>query len=140
MDDLRRAKELLKADGCTCALVLGDYEKTSNRNGIAPLLELLGDGVDKAGSSVADKIVGKAAALLYALMGVKRVYAEVLSEAGREILFAYEIEAEYDTLTDRILNRKGDGPCPMEKAVENCSDPAAAKEILTATLERLRKG
>ena len=140
MDDLSRAKELLKAGGYTCALVLGDYEKTSNRNGIAPLLELLDDGVDKTGSSVADKIVGKAAALLYALMGVKRVYAEVLSEAGREVLDGHNIEVEYGTLTDKILNRKGDGPCPMENAVKDCSDPLEAKKILTATLERLRKG
>ena len=139
MDDLLRAKELLKADGCTCALVLGGYEKSSSRSGIAPLLELLEDGVDKAGSSVADKIVGKAAALLYALMGVKRVYAEVLSEAGRAVLNSHGISVEYSTRTDRILNRKGDGPCPMEKAVENCSDPLEAKKLLTETLERLRK-
>ena len=140
MDDLSKAKELLKAGGITCALVAGDYEFISNRNGIAPLLELLDDGVDKSGGSVADKIVGKAAALLYALMGVKRVYAEVLSEAGRETLLAHGVEVEYGTLTDKILNRTGDGPCPMENAVKDCSDPIEAKKILTATLERLRRG
>ena len=140
MDDLSRAKEILKSDGCTCALVRGDYVKSSSRNGIAPLLELTDDGVDKSGGSVADKIVGKAAALLYALMGVKRVYAEVLSVAGREVLNSRGIYVEYATLTDKILNRKGDGMCPMEQAVKDCSDPVKAREILSATLEKLRKG
>lgn len=140
MDDLERAKELLQTDGCTCALVIGDCEKISRNKGIAPILELTNDGTDKTGGSAADKIVGKAAALLYALMGVKRVYAEVLSEEGKKVLDSRGIAVEYGTLTDKILNRKGDGTCPMEQAVANCSDPMEAREILAATLEKLRKG
>lgn len=84
--------------------------------------------------SVADKIVGKAAALLFIKMKVSSVYGSVMSEKARDIFLHYNIPFFYKTLTKEIINRRGDDLCPMEKAVENVNDPEKAYVILTDTV------
>lgn len=39
----------------------------------------------------------------------------------------------------RIINRKGDGLCPMEKAVLDIDDPLQAKEAILARLAEMKK-
>ncbi|MBQ9481796.1 MAG: DUF1893 domain-containing protein, partial [Clostridia bacterium] len=63
MNDISRAKKLL-ADSITCALVKGEEVYLSERSGIAPMMGFIGSEIDLAGFSAADKIVGKAAAML----------------------------------------------------------------------------
>ncbi len=134
-NDLDRAKALLKRGGYTCALVKGEKTLVSGKRGVAPLLELIDEGKDLNGFAAADKIVGKAAAMLYAYMGVKEVYGEVLSTAAAEFLRAHGIAAQCGVSTERIRNRRGDGICAMERGVENISDPVLA---VAALREKLR--
>lgn len=139
MNDLERAKKLLKG-AVTCAFVKGAQERTSVLTGIRPLMELLDGGETLEGYSAADKIVGRAAAFLYVRLGVAAVYAEVLSAKGEEILKKYGIPYEYREFTENIINRTGDGPCPMEAATEKISDPKEAEEVLRAKLASMRGG
>lgn len=83
-----------------------------------------------------DKIVGKAAALLYALMGIEALYAEVLSEGAEDVLRRFRILTEYEKIVPAIINRKGDGICPMEEAVKETEDPLSAFEILQKRIGR----
>ena len=106
----------------------------SKESGIRPLLQVIHSEMDVKGCYAADKIVGKAAALLYAYMGVSEVYAEVLGKEGRAVLESRGIRVSYRTLTDRIINRRGDDICPMEKTVKDISDPG---EALCALEEKL---
>lgn len=99
---------------------------SGKERGIRPLLELIGRGEDMRGAVAADKIVGKAAALLYAYMGIQELYAGVLSESGLAVLREYGIAVQFGTLAERIINRAGTGICPMEETVENIAEPAAA--------------
>ena len=95
----------------------------SNDSGIKPVLMPMNDDIHLfKGLSVADRIIGKASAMLLALSGVSYVYAHVLSEAGRQILEKYGIEYEYGELAEYIVNRKGDGMCPMEMTVKDIDD------------------
>ena len=55
---------------------------SSTERGVKPLLDFIENGPNLRGFSAADKIVGKAAALLYVLLGVKEVYAPVMSETA----------------------------------------------------------
>lgn len=91
------------------------------------------------GSSVSDKIVGKAAALLYSYLEVKSVYAAVMSKKGREVLLRYGIEAESDVLTEEIRNRAGDGICPMEAAVADIEEPSEAVTAIKNKIAALKK-
>lgn len=138
MTDIERAREGLA--GNTVCLVKGGEVYKSDRRGIAPLLRFIASGTDFTGFSVADKIVGRAAALLYAYMGVTEVYAEVLSRAAQKALIDNKIAYGYGTLTDRIVNRSGDGLCPMEEAVMTITDPSEALEALKMKLKSLQAG
>lgn len=100
------------------------YESTDR--GVKPLIAAIDSGVDYSGCDAADKIVGKAAANLYLLINVKSVRACVMTYAAKDILTANGIQCEADTFTDKIVNRNGDGPCPMETAVADADSPDAA--------------
>ena len=90
-----------------------------------------------SGFSAADKIVGKAAAMLYVLMGAEEVYAEVMSRAADGVFTSFGVAHSCETLVDFIVNRRGDGVCPMENAVKDITQPAQAVPALRATLNAL---
>lgn len=139
MNDQARAIEILKNFSHTCVLCRGEETWTSDRTGIAPMLDFLDRGIDLSGASAADRIVGKAAAMLFALAGVSSLYAEVLSERALPVLERYGIAVAWGTLTPAIINRRGDGPCPMETAVEEIDDPNEALNAIRATVAHLKK-
>ncbi|MBR0461936.1 MAG: DUF1893 domain-containing protein [Erysipelotrichaceae bacterium] len=136
MTDMEKARELL-TDDKTCVLVKDDRIYSSVRKGIAPLMGFLNEGIDIRGFSIADRIVGKAAASLYVLAGIKEAYGEVMSKAGAARLEEYHIPYTYGTLTERIINRKGDDICPMEKTVQDIDDPQDAYEALKEKIKSL---
>ena len=104
---LNKLKELLLAEGYTCVLEKDGKIFTSRERGIRPLIDWLDSGEDFRGGTAADKVVGKAAAFLYVRLGIRKLYAEVLAESGLSVLRAHAIEAEYGTLTLKIINREG---------------------------------
>jgi hypothetical protein len=75
---------------------------------------------------VADKIVGKAAAALMLLGGVKYVYASVISEPALALFGNSGVEVEYDEKVLFIENINKTGWCPMETA---CYDAKTPEEI-----------
>ncbi|MBE5730866.1 MAG: DUF1893 domain-containing protein [Clostridiales bacterium] len=121
-----------------CAVIKGDKKFTSTKRGIAPLIELAGSGEDYSGGFAADRKVGKAAALIYAHVGIRTLYAAVLSKAALSVLDRYGIEYAYGTLAEYIINRSGDGLCPMEQTVRNIDDPDEALIKLQETVQRLQ--
>ena len=130
MYDMQALRDMVEQGGFTCAIAKGEKLFTSTLRGIRPLLDLIGSGEDFSGGIAADKIVGRAAALLYAHMGIQEVYAGVLGEGGLAVLHKHNIAAQFGTLAERIINRVGTDICPMERASENISDPAEAYFIL----------
>ena len=134
-EDLSSAKALFGKGGYTCVAVRESTVYYGVKCGIAPLIDFINEK-NLEGFAIADKIAGKAAALLYAKMGLSAVYAEVLSVSGEEILKKYNIYYEYKTLTKNIINRRGDGLCPMEQAVENIADPDEAYKVLSAKIKK----
>lgn len=137
MRDLERARRLLEAEGFTCVLVRGDVIYTSRETGIRPMVGWLTRGVELSGFSAADRIVGKAAAMLFALAGVEAVHGQVLSQKGAAVLEERRIPYTCAVLAEEIINRQGTGPCPMELAVREIHEPAAALEAVKDTLARL---
>lgn len=125
----------------TCRIVRGEEEiYRSTERGIAPLIAIVDGGIDVAGAVAYDKIVGKAAALLYVLTGVGAVHAGVLSKAAARLFDENGIAYTYETLTENIINRKGDGVCPMEETVRDVDSPVAAYTVLKQKLRDMAKG
>ncbi len=140
MSDSERAKSLLANDpALTCVLCHGDTVYTSAARGISPMLDFADAGIALSGFAAADRIVGKAAAMLFVLAGVASVYASVITPEAVTLLASRGIPSEWETLSDRIVNRTGNGPCPMEAAVQNLSDPKLGEAAVRMTRERLRK-
>ncbi len=138
MNNLEKAKGLLKESKYTCVLCLEDTVYTSVEKGVSPMLGFINSGVDLKGFSAADKIVGKAVAMLFAFAGVTEIYADVISRSAMEFLDSSEISYSYKIVADSIINRKGDGICPMEQAVADISDKNEAYETIKLTLRKLR--
>ncbi len=121
--DLEQAKTLLKENNYTCVLCKDGQTYTSTERGVKPLLKWVESGQDFKGFSVADRIVGKAAALLYVLLGVHTVFAEVMSEDGTYTLARHGITPLCDTSVKEIRNRTNTGMCPMEEVVKGIAKP-----------------
>ncbi len=129
----------LEDENLTCIVQKDSRILTSKLRGIRPLLDWIEQGEDLHGACAADRIVGKAAAMLYVFMGVKGVFAEVLSESGLAVLRKYGIYAEYATLTPKIINREGTGLCPMEQTILTIDEPSAAYTALAKKAAELKK-
>lgn len=140
MTNLENAKKLLKNGGYTCVLCKDEQAYTSTKRGVAPMLEFIDNGTDLRGFSAADKVIGKAAAMLFCHAGIAEVYADVISKAAAEFLSANDIPFSYGTLAENIINRKGDGICPMEQVTANINNTDEAITAIKKRLEELRKG
>ncbi len=138
-EDQKRAKAELESGNYTCVICRRDEIYVDTQRGVKPLLDLLDNGVRLSGFSAADKVVGKATAMLYVLLGVVSVYTPVLSSPAKDILEKNGIEIYYEKEVERIKNRTGDGFCPMESAVSNIDKPHLAYPAIKRKLSELKK-
>ena len=138
-EDLKRAKDILLSGGYTCVICRQDQICTDTQRGVKPLIDLLDHGVRLSGFSAADKVVGKAAAMLYVMLGISALYAPVISAPAVDVLKSNGIELYYDTEVEAIRNRAGDGFCPMETLVKNINEPHIAYPAIKRKLAELNK-
>ena len=87
----------------------------------------------------ADKVVGRAAAFLYVLLGVDEVYALVISESAEQVFQQFGIAYTYNEKVAAIRNRAGDGFCPMEQAVLHIEEPSKALSAIKRRLSELQE-
>ncbi len=138
--DLTKAIETLNGGSYTCVLCKDNAIYTSAERGVKPLIGWLDGNIDLKGFSAADKVVGKAAAFLYVLLGVKEVYARVMSEAAIRVFTENGIGCQYDESVKSIINRTKTGMCPMEETVKEISSPTDALTAVRSKLAQLSKG
>ena len=133
---IERAVDLLRSSDYTLAILTSSGEAiTSRERGVATLMRLLDEQPALLrGAVVADKVVGRAAAALFVVGGCRRLHTTVLSRAGEDMLRGSAVEYSYDTLTEAIINRRGDGLCPMEQATAVAETAAEAYAILKSKL------
>lgn len=139
-NELRKACSLLDTGDYTCVVCLDDRVYTATERGVKPLLNWVNCGTDLKGFSAADRVVGRATAFLYVLLGVKEVYARIMSRPAADVLTAYGIAVYPGTLVDGIINRKGTGPCPFEAAVMEITDAGQALEAIRRKMLQMQGG
>ncbi len=132
--DTIRAVDEMHKNGYSCVLCDGNSMYTSRETGVKPLVGFIESDIDFTGFCASDKIVGKATAMLYVILNVSEVYAEVMSEDGLQMLQKHGITAYYGTLVGEIQNRMKNDICPMDKAVGGLTEPA---EGLTAIKNKM---
>lgn len=121
-------KKILLENNHTIVIYKNDASVfVSNDRGVAPLMKLLKDNkLQLKDSIIADKVIGKAAALLMAYARVKEVYSPIISKPAIKVFERYNIKISYDKIVERIINRKGDGLCPMETLCLGIEKPEEA--------------
>lgn len=134
-----KAKKLLLEGDFTLVACSENETVTSSRRGVKPLLDMLDEGRSLKGFEAADRVVGRAAAFLYVLLSVESVHADIISEPAKKLLSAAGVSFSYDELVPVIINRTNTGLCPMESAVMDIDDPAAAEKAIRETLAKLMK-
>lgn len=126
--NINELKEILLKENHTIVIYKNDASVfISKDRGVVPLMKLLQeDKLQLIDSIVVDKVIGKAAALLMAFAGVKEVFTPTISSPAIEVLKNHDIKITFDNEVDRIINRKGDGLCPMETLCLDIDNPEEA--------------
>jgi hypothetical protein len=106
----------------------GETIYSSSERGVIPLLraiDLIGlEGL--RGSIVADKVIGKAAALLIIYFKASEAHAVLISSHAKELFLKMGLKHSYIRETPHILNRDGSDICPFERLVMDITEPEEA--------------
>ena len=141
MQDLDLAKKQLYDKELTLAIAKNGqviYQTDSHRiSGLIRAIETLGEQL--RGASVADRVAGKALALLCVYAGISNVYAEVLSRKAQEIFVENHVSFQWKQLVDNVLDTNKAGVCPFEKAATLISDPKDSYVAFKALLEKMKQ-
>ena len=128
MQNLQTAKKRLSEKSLTLSIVNDSeviFENASHGiSGFLEAIEKLGNRLK--GSSVADRVAGKAIALLCVYAEVEEVYAVTLSKGAKSVFEKHAVYHEWKNLVENILRIDKTGICPFEKLVTEISNPKEA--------------
>jgi len=140
MNDLEKAKIQLSQKQLTLVIVKNGeilFETQFHRiSGFLTAIEQLGKNLENA--SIADKVVGKAVALLCVYARVKAVYTETLSSEAKSLFEENGVPYEWEEMVETILDDKKQDMCPLEKEATNITDPKEAYVRFKALQQKLR--
>lgn len=105
-------------------VVYSDTVYTFNNRGVSDLYAILQNTPDiLKGAAVADKVVGKGAAAMMLLGGVRQLHADIISEPALKLFDTSSVIVTFDRKVPYIINRKGDGMCPVETLCMSADTP-----------------
>lgn len=135
MDELIK---LLHEGPYSCVIKNGEI-RTFTQRGVADLYDLLNaNPAFLHGAQVADKVIGKAAAALMVLGGVREVYTDIVSEPAFALLQRAEIRTDCMQVVPRIRNRARTGWCPLETLCYEEDSLEKLYSIIHDFVERMR--
>lgn len=121
MGDLKLAREILYTQDKKLVIAKdNEIIYSSDENGIKPLFlayKSLNNNI--RGASCADRVVGKAASMIYKNLNIKSLYCDIISEVGKKILEDMGIEVTSVQVVEYIKNRDKTDMCPVEKLALN---------------------
>ena len=135
-DLIAEMREQLRGGATLVVAHDGVIAAVDRARGLAPLVAAYDAGSLK-GAVVVDRVVGRAAAAVYALAKARKVVAPVAAEGAAELCAAHGVKLVADRTVPAIRNRQGDGDCPMELAVRGVDEPAKMLSEIRKTIERI---
>lgn len=133
--------DYLFAEKCSCVIRNGNDIRVFHDRGIKDLFRLLKE--ERAfldGAFVADKVVGKGAAALMILGGVKEVYADIVSRPALALLNEARIRTDYTLVVAHIVNRTQTGICPVEQLCDGCATAQTCLPLIERFIEHMKNG
>lgn len=129
---------MLDSDDCRGVARSADGKlKVFRRRGVADLFRLVTETPDfLRGASVADRVIGRGAALLMIKGGVTDVYARVISGGALSALRDAGVSVSFGSEVPHIINRIGTGVCPVEQLTASTSSPDEAYLLIKSFLEK----
>lgn len=137
MKDVELAKNILYDENQKLVVVKnGEIIFKSKDRGIKPMYILSTDmKVETKGASIADRVIGKGAAMLCTYLNIEEVYGELMSESGINVLHKSNIKYTIKESCEFIQNRDKTDLCPIEKRSLDIEDP----EILLKRIKSFLK-
>ena len=135
MTDLEKAKDYFYSQKASMVLCKDDEKFITQEKGLTPLINLIESGDDYFEYSACDKVVGRAAAFLYVLLGVKEIHAKVMAKLAIQILDKAEIKYSADEFVDTILDDQLKDTNPLEEVVLRSGSANNALRDLKAFLK-----
>lgn len=130
--------EILRREKCSLVVKNHGIVTTYSKPGVRDLEHLLDlDPEMLHGATIADKVIGKAAAAMVVVGGVKELYAEVMSKKAIPFLEEAGIAYTYGTLVDTI-KEEGDR-CQLEKITAPASTPEETVALLRTHFEEKKR-
>ena len=130
--------EILRREKCSLVVKNHDIVTTYSKPGVRDLEYLLDHDPEMLhGATIADKVIGKAAAAMVVMGGVKELYAEVMSKRAIPFLEEAGIAYTYGTLVDTI-KEEGDR-CQLEKITAPATPPEETVALLRAHFEEKKR-
>lgn len=116
---------VLDANGYSCVVRNRGITTSYTQHGVRDLLALQ-DGDRLEGAVMADKTIGRAAAWLLVAGKVREVYTHTVCTPAREILENAGIVLHADNEVPYIVNKQGDGQCPLDSRLTEVTDLSVA--------------
>lgn len=135
MSNLDKIKEILHDKKAALVVCYSNGEiKEYYQNRVKDIKEILKEN-NKAleNAIVADKVIGKVAASLLTVAGVKEIYTDVISELAIPVLEDNQVKYEFEEKVEYIRNNDNTGMCPMENKYKDEQD---IKKIYKEMLEK----
>lgn len=139
MTDLDLAKEKLVSDDLAiCIIKDGEAIYTSKEKGIYPIYNAYISMKDAlAGASIADRVIGKAAAMICKSANIKSLYSVIITDQALELLEG--INREYSKTVPYIKNRDKTDLCPIEKISRTTDDTDVLIEGIEVFLKKVER-
>ena len=133
MSNLDKIKEILHDKKAALVVCYSNGEiREYYQNRVKDIKEILKEN-NKAleNAIVADKVIGKVAASLLTVAGVKETYTDVISELAIPVLEDNQVKYEFKEKVEYIKNNDNTGMCPMQNKYKDEIDiKKIYKEIL----------
>lgn len=130
--------EILRREKCSLVVKNHGIVTTYSKPGVRDLEYLLDHDPEMLhGATIADKVIGKAAAAMVVVGGVKELYAEVMSKKAIPFLDDAGIIYTYGTLVDTI-KEEGDR-CQLEKITAPATTPEETVALLRTHFEKKKR-
>lgn len=130
---------LLHTGGYSCVIANEGKIRTFTQRGVADLYDLLTREPEfLKGALIADKVVGKGAAALMILGGIKELYTDVVSSNAMDLFQTSDVKVDFVQEVPFIWNCDHTGWCLVETMCSEEESAEAILQLIRGFLERIK--
>ena len=130
--------DTLNAQGLSLIVRNHGVETTYTQHGVRDLYDLQSTSILK-GAAVADKVIGKGAATLMIVGGVRYATTNTISQEALQMLQQEGVEVTYQQVVAQIPNHDNTGECPLEQHLHGITNPDDCLPIVNTFVESMTK-